>query len=178
MVQQHRVVAIVLAAAACGCGMMARMRPGAATPGQPSEQPAFLRYEELTWERIVPELGVSSPEIAILHVDPTTQATQLLIRTPAAIHVRKHWHTANETHVMVRGTAVLACDGQRAELGPGSYNFMPAKMVHEAWLPAHSLTFITVDRAWDINWVEGPPTAVDVGARPPRRGAPHRRHRA
>jgi mannose-6-phosphate isomerase-like protein (cupin superfamily) len=175
---QHRAIAIVLAAAACGCNMMARMRPGAATPGQASEQPAFLRYEELTWERIIPELGVSSPEIAILHVDPATQATQLMIRTPAAIHVRKHWHTANETHVMVRGTAVLACNGQRAELGPGSYNFMPAKMVHEAWLPAHSLTFITVDRAWDINWVEGPPTAADVGARPPRRGALHRRHRA
>jgi len=29
-------------------------------------------------------------------------------------------------------------------------------------LPAGSLTFITVDGAWDINWVEGPPTAADL----------------
>src|SRR5205807_2566025 len=40
--------------------------------------------------------------------------------------------------------------------------FMPAKMVHEAWLPADSLTFITVDGAWDVNWVEGPPTTADL----------------
>jgi hypothetical protein len=48
------------------------------------------------------------------------------------------------------------------EFGPGSFNYMPAKMVHEAWLPAGSLTFITVDGAWDINWVEGPPTSADL----------------
>ena len=101
-----------------------------------------------------------------------------MIRTPAAIHVRRHWHSANETHTIIRGTAVLQCEGQRAELGPGSFNFMPAKMVHEAWLPAHSLTFITVDGAWDINWVDGPPTAADLGVRPPRRGAPGRQHAA
>jgi len=64
---------------------------------------------------------------------------------------------------MINGTAMLACDGKRAEIGPGGFNFMPAKMVHEAWLPANSLTFITVDSAWDVNWVEGPPTTVDLG---------------
>ena len=63
---------------------------------------------------------------------------------------------------MVKGTAVLACEGKRAEIGPGGFNFMPAKMVHEAWLPADSLTFITVDGAWDVNWVEGPPTTADL----------------
>jgi hypothetical protein len=35
-------------------------------------------------------------------------------------------------------------------------------MVREAWLPAGSLTFITVDSEWDVNWVEGPPTAADM----------------
>jgi len=47
-------------------------------------------------------------------------------------------------------------------LGEGGFNFMPAKMVHEAWLPENSLTFITVDGAWDVNWVEGQPTAADL----------------
>jgi len=175
--KQHRAVAMVLAVAACGCGLRARMRAAPAAE-QAVQQPAFVGYADLTWNRIVPELGAKSPEIAILHVDPATQATQLMIRTPAAIHVRRHWHSANETHTIIRGTAVLQCEGQRAELGPGSFNFMPAKMVHEAWLPAHSLTFITVDGAWDINWVDGPPTAADLGARPPRRGAPGRQHAA
>ena len=137
--------------------------------GAASQPPAFVSYADLAWNRIVPELGASSPEIVILHVDPTTQATELMIRTPAAIHVRRHWHTANETHTIIRGTAVLECDGQRAELGPGSFNFMPARMVHEAWLPADSLTFITVDQAWDINWTAGAPTAADLGVAPPPR---------
>jgi len=125
--------------------------------------PIFQKLTDAKWDKILPDLGDDSPEICILHIDPVTHATQLLIRTSKAIHVRKHWHTANETHTMINGTAVLACDGKRAEIGPGGFNFMPAKMVHEAWLPANSLTFITVDSAWDVNWVEGPPTTVDLG---------------
>lgn len=159
--RQLRAVAIVVAVVTCSCARSGP-QPDAPTPGPAAQQPAFMGYKDITWNRIIPDLGAKSPEIAILHVDPTTQATELMIRTPAAIHVRRHWHTANETHTIIRGTTTLECDGHRAVLGPGSFNFMPAKMVHEAWLPADSLTFITVDRAWDINWVEGAPTAADL----------------
>jgi quercetin dioxygenase-like cupin family protein len=133
-----------------------------ASPGAAVNAPEFKNLSDLKWDTILPDLGADSPEISILHVDPKTHATSLLIRTPKAIHVRKHWHTANESHTMIKGSGVLACDGKRFELAPGGFNFMPAKMVHEAWLPANSLTFITVDGAWDINWVEGPPTAADL----------------
>jgi len=128
----------------------------------PADHPLFLSLADVKWDKILPDLGDSSPEISILRIDPKTQATQLLIRTPKGIHVRKHWHTVSETHTMIVGTATLECEGKRAEIGPGGFNFMPAKMVHEAWLPAGSLTFITVDGAWDVNWVEGPPTAADL----------------
>ena len=127
-----------------------------------AQEPIFKKLSDLKWDKILPDLGADSPEICVLRVDPKTQATQLLIRTPKAIHVRKHWHTANESHTMIKGTATLACEGKRVEIGPGGYNYMPAKMVHEAWLPANSLTLITVDSAWDINWVEGPPTSADL----------------
>jgi mannose-6-phosphate isomerase-like protein (cupin superfamily) len=125
-------------------------------------QPIFSTYKDFKWNKILPDLGDNSPEICILHVDPKTQATKLMIRTPKAIHVRKHWHSANETHTIIKGTAAFECDGKRLELGPGSFNYMPSKMVHEAWLPKGSLTFITVDGAWDVNWVEGQPTAADL----------------
>jgi mannose-6-phosphate isomerase-like protein (cupin superfamily) len=117
---------------------------------------------DLKWDKILPDLGENSPEICILRVDPKTQATQLLIRSTKTIYIRKHWHTANETHTIILGKVGFACEGKRVELGPGSFNYMPAKMVHEAWLPAGSLIFITVDGAWDVNWVEGPPTAADL----------------
>ena len=164
----HRqTVAIVLALAVHGCSARARTQSGAPAPA--SQPPAFVRQSDVTWNKILPELGAKSPEITILHVDPKTQATHLMIRTPAAIHIRKHWHTANETHTIIRGTAIFECDGKRAELGPGSFNFMPAKMIHQAWLPADSLTLITVDRAWDVNWVEGAPTAADLNVSAPSR---------
>jgi quercetin dioxygenase-like cupin family protein len=134
----------------------------AAEPTPAPAQPMFQKLQDLKWAKILPDLGEMSPEIAILRVDPKTQATQLLIRTPKGIHVRKHWHTANETHTMISGKATFACEGKRVELGPGDFNYMPARMVHEAWLPEGSLTFITVDGAWDVNWVEGPPTATDI----------------
>jgi quercetin dioxygenase-like cupin family protein len=130
------------------------------TPGM--SQAAFKNFQDLKWNKILPDLGDSSPEICILHVDPKTQATKLMIRTPKGIHVRKHWHSANETHTVILGNQGYACEGQRIEQGPGSFNYMPAKMVHEAWLPAGALAFITVDGAWDVNWVEGAPTVADL----------------
>ena len=127
-----------------------------------NDGPIFKNLSDLKWDKIIPDLGENSPEICFLRVDPKTHATSLLIRTSKAIHVRKHWHTANESHTMISGKAVLACEGKRAELSPGGFNYMPAKMVHEAWLPANSLTFITVDGQWDVNWVDGPPTVADL----------------
>jgi quercetin dioxygenase-like cupin family protein len=122
----------------------------------------FSNYKDLKWNKILPDLGENSPEICILRIDPKTHATSLMIRTPKGIHVRKHWHSANETHTVILGTQVFACEGERIEQGPGSFNYMPAKMVHEAWFPSGALVFITVDGAWDINWVEGPPTAAEL----------------
>jgi len=127
-----------------------------------SDGPIFKNVSDLKWDKILPDLGENSPEICFLRVDAKTHAASLLIRTSKAIHIRKHWHAANESHTMISGKAVLACEGKRAELSPGGFNYMPAKMVHEAWLPANSLTFITVDGPWDVNWVEGPPTAADL----------------
>src|SRR5262245_66498107 len=68
-----------------------------------SEQPLFQYLAQARWKKMLPDLGDASPEIAILHVDPKTEATQLLIRTPKALHVRQHWHSANETQDRVVG---------------------------------------------------------------------------
>lgn len=119
----------------------------------------FAKFDDLKWEKIFPEWGNDSPEIVFLRIDPKTQATQLMIRVPKNMHVPRHWHTANETHTIVSGTFVMECEGNRAELGPGSFNYMPSKMIHQAWTKPDegALLFITVDSAWDLNWVDGPP---------------------
>lgn len=134
----------------------------AATPASTENSPIFSPLAEAKWNPILPDLGADSPQICILHVNPTTKATQLLVRAPKAIHIRRHWHTGNETHTMIEGTATFACEGKKMELDQGGFNYMPARMVHEAWISAGSLTFSTTDAAWDVNWVEGPPTAADL----------------
>ena len=126
-------------------------------------------YNDLKWQPIVPELGADSPQISILRVDPKTQATQLLIRMPKQMHVPMHWHSANETHTVIKGTMVFEHEGQRHELGPGGFNYLPARMHHQAWSSDDALVFITVDSGWDVNWVSGPPTKNNLGQRPPTR---------
>ena len=165
IIRLKTVFALLVVLAVVGVAIRSRARDdqeAAHGPAGGMAQPIFTTYEDYKWNKILPELGDSSPEICILHVDPKTKATQLMIRSPKAIHIRKHWHSANETHTIIRGAATMACEGKKAELSAGSFNYMPAKMIHEAWLPADCLTFITVDGAWDVNWVEGPPTAADL----------------
>lgn len=122
-----------------------------------------IRFDTLKWGKIVPELGERSSEITILHIDPQTHATQLLIRVPKSFHVPMHWHSANETHTIVSGTFIMECEGKRDTLNQGSFNYTPATMHHEAWTTSKegALLFITVDKAWDINWVGGPPKPED-----------------
>jgi quercetin dioxygenase-like cupin family protein len=102
-------------------------------------------------------LGDNSQEIAILHVNPTTKATELFIRAPKNYHVGRHWHTSNETITVLRGTFIVGHDGseETMELTPGNYAYMPAKMIHDAWTKDEGATFfITVDGPFDVTFVK------------------------
>ena len=148
----------------------AQHHEGAARQADVTPLPAIsAAYGDLQWQAIVPELGADSPQISILRVDPKTQATHLLIRMPKQMHIPMHWHSANETHTVIKGTMVFEHGGQRHELGPGGFNYVPARMHHQAWSSDDAVVFITVDSGWDTNWVSGPPTRSDFGQRPPSR---------
>ncbi|MGH9309666.1 MAG: cupin domain-containing protein [Vicinamibacterales bacterium] len=142
----------------------------ATAPGGGSRPHAVsAAYGDLQWQTMVPELGADSPQISILRVDPRTQATQLVIRMPKQMHVPMHWHSANETHTVIKGTWVFEHEGQRHELGPGGFNYLPARTHHQAWASDDALVFITVDSGWDVNWVGRPPDKSDLGQQPPNR---------
>jgi mannose-6-phosphate isomerase-like protein (cupin superfamily) len=150
-----------------GCVLI--LTPSQITQAEPhpltSEAPQVINkpYADLKWEWIMPELGERSPEITFLRSDPHTKATHLMIRVPKNFHVPPHWHTANETHTIVSGTFIVECQGERATLVPGSWNYVPSKTSHEAWTKPDegTLLFITVDGAWDVNWTLGPPKPAD-----------------
>jgi len=69
--------------------------PTKTVPPTPADHAMNMRFEDIKWQKIVPELGDKSAEIAILRVDPVTNATQLMIRVPKTTHVPRHWHTAH-----------------------------------------------------------------------------------
>jgi hypothetical protein len=46
-------------------------------------EPAFKDFNDLKWDRTNPELGDASQQVAILHVNPTTKATELIICAPS-----------------------------------------------------------------------------------------------
>ena len=147
--------------------LSAQVHPAASDTAQHA---VVVKTGDMKWNVMFPELGARSSEISILRVDPTTHATQLMIRVPPHFHVPPHWHSANETHTVVSGRFIIECEGKREVLAAGSFNYVPSKMVHEAWTTPKegALLFITVDAAWDIAWVKGPPKPQALLADMPR----------
>lgn len=113
----------------------------------------FQKFSDLKWEK-TPD---GQQDIAILHVNPVSKAMELIIRAPKNFHVPRHWHSANETLTIISGTFTMKHDGsdEKVALNTGSYSYMPARMIHEAWAGDEGATFfITVDGPGDLNWVE------------------------
>ena len=151
-----RVITILAAAAMALALAPTQDRPAAGTQG--IAHPHFAHFADLQWEAIPLPGSSCTSEVARLHLDPATQAAQMLIRTPDNCHVPRHWHTANESVVVITGTFIMECDGKEEALGPGSFGYIPGKMIHQAWTKdGESLLYVAVDAAWDVNWVNGPP---------------------
>ena len=128
--------------------------------------PVFVNLQDVRWEKFSPDQPDSDlSRIAFLRVDPKTQATQLLIKLPPDYYVPKHWHSANETHTILKGLWVFEHSGSdgnphRVAQGPGSFNYLPARMIHRAWTRPgeEALVFISVDGKWDVTFVDDPET--------------------
>ena len=137
---------------------------GEATHAASMPKAVNVNLADVPWSRMFPDYGDRSPEISILRSDPDSRATQLLIRVPKNFHVTPHWHSSNETHTVLSGTFIMKCDGRQDTLVAGGFNYVPSKMVHEAWtLPGEpTVVFITVDHGWDVNFVAGPPVPREL----------------
>jgi len=164
-------VAVMALAVLASAPAAAQMAGPPKSPADPTDHMLMTHLKTMKWDPIVPSLGKGSPTITILHVDPNTHATQLMIHVPKSFHVTAHWHSANETHTIVNGTFIMESGGMRDTLRAGGFNYTPARMIHQAWTPPNddALLFITVDGAWDVNFVNEPPgpyVAMHVAKRP------------
>jgi quercetin dioxygenase-like cupin family protein len=155
------VAAAILAATALTFAQTAG-GPPAGCP-DPSKCPVSRRAEDIAWEKAFPDLGADGPDLAVVHVNPKTQATQILIRAPKQAVVPWHWHTANEAITVVKGTFTIECEGKKTDLGPGSFTYAPSRLIHRATFSEGSMIAISADGPFDLNWAGAPPTAKKPG---------------
>jgi len=118
----------------------------------------FVLPAQIEWHQIIPRLGDRSPRHAVLHQDSSTGAATMLVWLPCDFHVPEHWHTASEKHYILQGKLIIQCPTGEAELVPGAFNYMPARMPHQAWTREEDCLLInTVDSTWDVRWTgDGP----------------------
>ena len=109
--------------------------------------------------KFVPQEGLPQcVTIAPQSGDPAKGAFVILFKTKSGCAVPWHWHSANETVMIVAGSAKIETkSNEKASglaLGPGAYAVLPAKHVHQFTCSSACTAFVTSDWAFDIHYVD------------------------
>ena len=117
----------------------------------------------LRWQKLMPELGVASPEGAMLCVNPDTKAAQIIYRQVKNAHHPRHSHSANATVVVLSGRMTVKTD-KTVDLGPGDFLYVPRETILETWTPADQgcMLLVTTDGPCSATWIDGTPAATAV----------------
>jgi mannose-6-phosphate isomerase-like protein (cupin superfamily) len=120
---------------------------------------------------------------AILRGNPRWGPAWVLLRLASGCLVPWHWHTANETLLVVSGRGtVVAKDGPPLQFSPGAFAYLPNHHQHQATCSRTCLLFNTADAAFDVHYVgaNGEEISLDEALRlssPPPPPARARRRR-
>ena len=109
---------------------------------------------------------------AILRGDPRSGPAWVLLKLASGCRVPRHWHTANETLVVISGRGTVAMkDGPPLQFAPGAYASLPSHHVHQASCSRACLLFNGADAAFDIHYVgaSGEEISPAEALRPPTR---------
>lgn len=92
---------------------------------------------------------------AILRGDPRSGPAWVLLKLTSGCRVPRHWHTANETLVVISGRGTLAMkDGPSMQFVPGAYASLPSHHAHQMVCTRSCLLFNGADDAFDIHYVD------------------------
>ena len=144
---------------------------GQSTPQASKPTHLAIPVNDWPWRAMDSTAGQRGGEIAFLRTPAKGGPTELAFRVPPGFRAPRHWHSANETNVVLQGTFnVQMDDGSRASLGPGGYSYIPRYMIHEAWCGdgATCVVFTTVDGAWDVYAATDTLPPTGSGKRPNR----------
>ncbi len=90
----------------------------------------------------------------VLEGNPRTGPYVSLSRETAGCRIPRHWHTANERGMWVRGEGTIEIQGGKPQaLRSGSFFFIPSHQVHQATYTTECEFFLSRDGAADIHYV-------------------------
>ena len=97
----------------------------------------------------------SCASAAILRGDPRSGPAWVLLKLGAGCRVPWHWHTANETLVVISGQGTISMkDGPPLRFVPGAYSSLPSHHAHQASCSRSCLLFNGADAAFDVHYVD------------------------
>jgi hypothetical protein len=129
-----------------------------AAPAQPvgqvqAQSSIEVNFDDIQWI----ELTKTDPKVytATLKIDDSTGATQMLWKFPANAVGPCHWHTSNESNVVVKGSITMRHMGTSgATLAVGGFSYVPKKMNHQLTSgPTETVVFSSLDGRFDLNIV-------------------------
>ena len=92
---------------------------------------------------------------AILRGNPRSGPAWVLLKLASGCRVPWHWHTANETLLVISGQGTVAMkDGPPLRFAPGAYASLPSHHMHQATCSRSCLLFNGADAAFDIHYVD------------------------
>jgi quercetin dioxygenase-like cupin family protein len=148
----------------------------AATRGADPDEMASVNPQTLKFEPI-PNMPACATA-AILRGNPRSGPAWVLLKLASGCRVPWHWHTANESLVIISGRGTLAMkDGPPLQFAPGAYAALPSRHTHQASCARSCLLFSIADAAFDIHYVDasGEDISLEKALKPPAR---HPRGRA
>jgi mannose-6-phosphate isomerase-like protein (cupin superfamily) len=149
---------------------------GKSVPIHAEDQMITLNPQTLKWIAI-PNMPPCSTA-AVLRGNPRWGPAWVLLRLASGCQVPWHWHTANETLLVISGRGtVTAMDGPPLVFVPGAFSYLPSHHAHRASCSRTCVLFNSADAAFDIHYVgaNGQEISSEEALRPAPRPAP--RHR-
>lgn len=134
-------------------GAVAALGVVAPTQAKDTEEMIALNPKTLKFTPI-PDMPACA-SAAILRGNPRWGAAWVLLKLASGCRVPWHWHTANETLVVISGRGTVAMkDGPPLQFVPGAYASLPSHHMHQASCSRECLLFNGADAAFDVHYVD------------------------
>ncbi len=123
---------------------------------QVTTDPLNITPDSVKWSPCRPD-APDGCEVAVLRGDPTKEPSDVLIRLPKSFVGVKHWHSNAEQIVGVKGKLTIPLEGgKELVIGPGTYGYIPAGMIHQGRCGDEEdcLFYVMRDKPADFNPVK------------------------